>query len=338
MLMKRYGTGTRILLILAPVLTALICLGIGRYSFNLADICKLLYTYGVSGKDAIEPQAYSVVFNIRLPRIILAVLCGAGLAVSGAAFQPLFSNALATPDTLGVAQGACFGAALALLFSDSLLWVQLVALVFGLIAIMLTYSISKVKGQSSTFMIILAGIAVSSLFTSLVSLVKYVADPESQLPTITYWLLGSMAGITYKSLAIGAPLICGGILIIYLLRWRLNILSMSEDEARSMGIDLRKLRIIIILAAALITASCASMCGRIEWVGLLIPHGVRMLFGSNNERVIPASISLGAVFMLVMDTTARAATTAEIPLSILTAVIGAPVFILLLRKTGGGWL
>lgn len=144
-----------------------------------------------------------------------------------------------------------------LLFSDSLLWVQLVALVFGLIAIMLTYSISKVKGQSSTFMIILAGIAVSSLFTSLVSLVKYVADPESQLPTITYWLLGSMAGITYKSLAIGGPLICGGILIIYLLRWRLNILSMSEDEARSMGIDLRKLRIIIILAAALITASCA---------------------------------------------------------------------------------
>lgn len=152
----------------------------------------------------------------------------------------MFSNALATPDTLGVAQGACFGAALALLFSDSLLWVQLAALVFGLIAIMLTYSISKVKGQSSTFMIILAGIAVSSLFTSLVSLIKYVADPESQLPTITYWLLGSMAGITYKSLAIGGPLVCGGILMIYLLRWRLNILSMSEDEARSMGIDLKK--------------------------------------------------------------------------------------------------
>jgi len=338
MLIKRYGIGVRMILALAPVLTALLCLRIGRYSFNLMDICKLLWTYAVSGRDGIEPQAYSVLFNIRLPRIILATLCGAGLAVSGAAFQPLFSNVLATPDTLGVAQGACFGAALALLFYDGLLWVQLIALVFGLVAIFMTYTISKVKGQSSTLMIILAGIAVSSMFTSFVSLVKYVADPESQLPTITYWLLGSMSGITYQSLMIGGPLIVVGTVLIYLLRWRLNVLSLSEDEARSLGVNLKRLRILIIFAASMITASCASMCGRIEWVGLLVPHTVRILFGSNNEKVIPASISLGAVFMLIMDTVARAATTAEIPLSILTAVIGAPVFIVLLRKSGGKWL
>ena len=186
-------------------------------------------------------------------------------------------------------------------------------------------------------MIVLSGMVISALFEALVSLLKYVADPEEVLPTITYWLMGSLSSVSYRSLALGMPMIAAGILIIYLLRWRLNILSLNEDEAYSMGVNVKFLRLLLIVAATMVTASCVSMCGKLGWVGLLIPHVARMLRGNNNRYVVPACISLGAVFMLVIDTLARSATEAEIPISILTAIIGAPFFIGLLRKTGGGW-
>ena len=187
-------------------------------------------------------------------------------------------------------------------------------------------------------MIVLSGMVMSSLFQALVSLVKYVADPEEDLPAITYWLMGSMARSTINGLAVGAPLIILGVALIVLLRWRLNILSLQEDEAKSLGIDVRKMRLVVMVAATLITASCVSMCGQVGWVGMLIPHAARMLYGSDNCKVVPASIGLGAAFMVIIDTVSRAATSAEIPVSILTAIIGAPFFILLLRKTGGAKL
>ncbi len=324
-----------VILIALPIVVAIVCIGLGRYSVSVSETLSILFG-GV--KDAAEQDmAYTVIFNVRLPRIILAMLVGAGLSCSGAAFQGLFTNPLATPDTLGVASGASFGAVLAMMFDANLVVVQLMALLFGLLACLLTYNISKIKGVSSVVMIVLAGMVVSALFQALVSLAKYVADPQDKLPSITYWLMGSMSSATYKTLLLGCPFIVAGLIIIFILRWRLNILSLNEDEVKSMGMNIRLMRFLVILAASLITASCVSMCGQVGWVGLLIPHVARMLMGSNNKNVVPISISLGAVFMLIMDTVARSATAAEIPLSILTAIIGAPFFIGLLRKTGGAW-
>lgn len=335
--MKRKGINLfiAILLILLPIVAALICIGMGRYSLSIQETVNVLM--GGIEDAANQDMAYTVIYSIRFPRIILAILVGAGLACSGAAFQGLFTNPLATPDTLGVASGASFGAVLALMFDANLIVVQMMALIFGLIACLITYNISRIKGSSSVVMIVLAGMVVSAMFEAFVSLVKYVADPQDKLPSITYWLMGSMSSATYKTLTLGVPFIVVGLVILFTLRWRLNILSLQEDEAKSMGMNIKLMRLLVIIAASLITASCVSMCGRVGWVGLLIPHVARMLFGSDNKTVIPVSISLGAVFMLIMDTCARSMTAAEIPLSILTAIVGAPFFIALLRKTGGVW-
>jgi len=320
--------------LLIPVV-ALICLGIGRYSLSPLQILKSI-GQAITGAEG-DVMAKTVIFKVRLPRILLALAAGAGLACSGAAFQGLFSNPLATPDTLGVASGASFGAVLAMMFHWNLIGVQFLALIFGLLSCFLTYQISRIKGKSSIIMIILSGMVISSLFQALVSIVKYMADPEDELPSITYWLMGSMSTVTYKSLLFGLPFIFIGLIIIYALKWRLNILSLNEDEAKSMGLNIKLMRLLIIVASSLITASVISMCGQIGWVGLLIPHISRMLLGSNNKTVVPLSISFGAIFMVIIDTFARSASSAEIPISILTAIIGAPVFISLLRKTGGVW-
>ena len=224
-----------------------------------------------------------------------------------------------------------------MLFGGNLVAIQLTALIFGLLSCFVTYSIGKTKGRSNIIMIVLAGIVISAVFEALVSLLKYLADPEDQLPQITYWLMGSMSRATYGNLALGIPFIAIGVLIIFLLRWRLNILSLNEDEAHSLGMNTQLMRVAFIAASSMITASCVSMCGQVGWVGLLIPHIARMMKGNNNCTVVPISICLGAFFMIVMDTFARGATAAEIPISILTAIIGAPVFIILLKKTGGAW-
>ena len=184
-------------------------------------------------------------------------------------------------------------------------------------------------------MIILAGMMVSSLFSALVSLIKYAADPQDVLPSITYWLMGSMASTTKSTLVMGAPFIAGGSMLLFLLRWKLNSMSLPEDEAKSLGIPVKRIRSLVIVGSAMVTAAVVSMCGQIGWVGLLIPHMVRMIFGNDNSSVMPASMAFGAVFMLIIDTLARSVTASEIPVSILTALIGAPCFILLLRKTGG---
>ncbi|GHS99514.1 iron ABC transporter permease [Synergistales bacterium] len=333
-----YTLPSKAILLILPFFTALLCVGIGRYSISIGESFAVLFGVFAGNTESISPQAFSVIFNIRLPRIALAVLCGGGLAVSGTAFQALFTNPLATPDTLGVASGASFGAALALLMGFTALGVQIVALVFGLVAVTLSYSISKIRGKSTIIMVVLSGLVVSSMFNAFVSVIKYVADPENQLPSITYWLMGSFTSVGYQNLAIGAPLILAGVGTIFALRWKLNILSLNEDEARAMGLNVKLMRLSVIVAATLITGSTVAMCGQVGWVGLLIPHTCRMVFGGNNSRLVPSSISLGAVFMMVIDTAARAATAAEIPISILTATIGAPFFILLLRKTGGVWL
>ena len=280
-------------------------------------------------------NAETVIFNIRIPRILVSLIVGSGLATAGASFQALFSNPLATPDTLGCANGASFGAALGILLGLNALGIQISALIFGILAVVLVFVFTRYRHANQIMMIILGGMVVSSLFSALVSLIKYVADPNDVLPVITFWLMGSFSNSTVRSLYTGVPMIILGMMILYLMRYRMNALSLKEEEAASLGINVRQNRMIVIIASSLITASVVSMCGVVGWVGLLIPHISRMLFGNNHTIVIPGCIVFGALFMLVIDTIARCMYQAEIPVSILTAIIGAPVFLLLLRKTGG---
>jgi iron complex transport system permease protein len=322
-----------LLLIILPIVAALVALALGRYSIPIPDVLDVLIS-GMSGNMDMDSQNTIIIWNVRVPRILLALMVGAGLSSAGAAFQSLFANPLATPDTLGVASGASFGASLGLLLGFGLIGVQFMALGTGVIAVALTYIICRDRGRSNNT-IILAGIIIGSLFTALVSLVKFVADTESQLPSITFWLMGSLGSVSYNSLLFGAPLIIVGLVILFALKWRLNILPLPDDESRSLGVNIRLLRVVTVICATMITAASVAMCGQVGWVGLLIPHICRMAFGSNNLKILPASISFGAVFMLIIDTVARSATAAEIPISILTALLGAPVFIMLLRRSGG---
>ena len=312
------------LLVVLPVICAAACLCVGRMALTLREVLSAL----LGGENC------AVVRSMRLPRILLAGLVGAGLSVSGCVFQSMFSNPLATPDTLGVASGASFGAALALLMGFKLVGVQITAFVFGAAAIALTW-LAGLGRRSEKNTMILSGIMIGSLFSALVSLVKYTADTESELPAITYWLMGSLASAGYGSLRFGAPVIGACLLTVFCLRWRLDLLPLSDDEARTLGVNIRALRCVLAVCAAAMTASCVAMCGQVGWVGLLVPHVCRMRFGSRHARLVPACVSLGAAFMMLVDTAARSLTAAEIPISVLTAVVGAPFFIIMLRRSGG---
>ena len=320
--------GWNLALLVLPLAAALLCLGLGRMVLAPGEVLRALFGGQVSD------MVYKTVWNIRLPRIMLAMLVGGGLAAAGCAFQSLFANPLATPDTLGVASGASFGAALAILMGFSMVGIQVTALLAGGAAVLLTWLGGSKKG-SGLNTIVLSGIMMGSLFNALVSLVKYLADAEDQLPAITFWLMGGLNSAGWENIALGAPAILISVLILWLLRWRLNLLPLSEDEARASGVNMKRLRGITVLCATLITASCVSMCGQVGWVGLLVPHICRMKFGSNHLALVPASVSLGAAFMVLVDTVARSATASEIPISILTAIIGAPFFIILMRRSGG---
>ena len=265
------------------------------------------------------------------------MLAGMGLAIAGASFQGLFRNPLVGPGILGVASGAGFGACLGILISGHMIVVQGLAFAFGFLAVLAAYMISRLKTGTSLLMLVLGGVIIGALFGALIGIVKYVADPQDQLPTIVYWLMGSMAGASYHHLLVGAPPILIASSALLLVRWRINVLSLGEEEAQSLGINTQLLRWLIIIASTIITAAVVSLCGIVGWVGLVVPHIGRMLVGPNHKVLLPACVSIGAFALLLIDDVARAATAAEIPLSILTALIGAPFFAYLLRKTGGRW-
>ena len=314
-------------------LLSLISLGIGAMRVPPQEVIYALLS-PFSDTFALSPSIESVVLNVRLPRILTALVCGAGLAASGAAFQALFANPLATADTLGVSSGAAFGAVLGILLGLSAVGVQLLSLAVGLASVFAVWRISLVAGRSSVLMLILSGLVVAALFSSLISLVKFTADPQDELPAVTFWLMGSLTGADWKSLTMACPLIAAGSLFIWLLRWKLNALSLSEAEARSLGLPVARLRLMTVTAATAVTAASVSLCGLIGWVGLLIPHFVRLACGSDNRLVVPASFIYGALFLLVCDTVARSAAQMEIPVSVLTSLVGAPIFLLLLRRRG----
>jgi iron complex transport system permease protein len=324
------------IIVILPFAAALVCIGIGRYHISVPDTVKALASLFTGAE--IDHTTKTVIFGTRIPRILLAMLVGSGLASSGAAFQALFGNPLATPDTLGVATGASFGAVLALLFSNNMALVQANAVIFGLLALGVTMLISRTRTGTSILMVILAGMVVGALFNALISLVKYMADPDDKLPAITYWLMGSLTRTTLKGLLMCIPMISVGLILLVLLRWRLNVLSLPDDEAKSIVPNVRRLRGLVMVGATLSTAAVVALCGQVGWIGLLVPHIARMLYGSDNRKVLPISIALGAALMVVIDTIARSMIAAEIPVSILTAMVGAPLFIALLRRTGGSEL
>lgn len=321
-----------IILIILPLVCGIFALSMGRMDVKISEIILTFKNFILNRE--IDPMMESLIFNIRLPRILTALIVGSGLTVAGIVFQSLFSNPLATPDILGVSSSASLGAILGILLSLGTMGIEFLALVTGLISIFITISLVK-KDESSMIMLLLAGIIVSSLANAFGSLLKYTADPMDKLPQITYWLMGSFARTSYKNLILAGPLIIISVIFIYKMRWRLNILSLSEDEARSLGIDVKKTRMIFILLTTLITAASVSICGQIGWIGLIIPHLVRMMVGSNNLYTLPLGISFGGAFMVLIEALSRTLSVIELPISILTAIIGAPIFIVLMRKSGG---
>lgn len=320
------------ILIFFPLACGLIGLSMGRMDIKISEI--ILFFKNLIGGGQVDPLMESLIINIRLPRVLTALVVGGGLTAAGIAFQALFSNPLATPDILGVTSAASLGAVLGIILSLGTMGIQVLAMIFGLLSILITINLVK-RDETSMIMLVLAGIIVSSLANALASLLKYTADPMDKLPQITYWLMGSFGRTSYKNLALAGPLILISIFVIYKMRWSLNLLSLSEDEARSLGINVKKTRLIFILAATLITASSVSICGQIGWIGLIIPHLVRLMVGSNNLYTLPLGISFGAGFMVLIEALSRTVSVIELPISILTAIIGAPIFIILMRRSGG---
>lgn len=322
---------------LLPIVVAIVSLGIGRFYVDPYTIVKILTSQVFPIDQTWTNMEETVVMNVRFPRIILALLIGGGLAMAGASFQGMFGNPLVSPDILGVSAGAGFGASIGILFFGQGIEAQLIALVFGLLAILFTFFVAGNKKSAAVFMFVLAGVITSALFNALISLTKFVADPEEKLPAITYWLMGSLGTATYRDLYIAGPIILCGMFVLYLLRWRLNLLTLPEDEAKSMGIPVTILKWAVIAGSTVITAATVAAAGIVGWVGLIIPHVARMFVGNNNQYVLPVSLAIGSMYLLLIDDLARSLTATEIPLSILTAIIGAPFFAVLLRKMGGRW-
>jgi iron complex transport system permease protein len=279
----------------------------------------------------------TVVWGVRFPRIVAVVLAGSGLAVSGATYQGVFRNPLVSESILGVSAGASLGAALGILTSQSNIMVELMAFAFGLLAVGATFAISRVYRRNQTLVLVLAGIVVGSLFTAFTSMIKYVADPYSKLPDITFWLMGSFGSVTIASVLPMAPIIIICLLIVISMRWRLNVLSLGDEEAKSLGINVDRSRLIVIICATLMTAAAVCVGGLIGWVGLIVPHMARMVVGPDHKNMIIASIFIGGAYLLAMDTICRSIVSADIPISIVTSILGAPIFLIMLYKSKETW-
>lgn len=319
-------------LILVLIAAVIISFNIGQYPISGKELAGIIASRFVNITQFWTRQMETVFFNVRMPRVILACLAGCCLAAAGAAYQGVFNNPMASPETLGASNGAGFGAALAIVLRCNGQIVTLSAFVFSLLSVGLAYFISRrVKGNQITGLI-LAGIMISSLTNAGISYMKLIADPFDQLQSITFWLMGSLASVKKSDLLFSIIPMLLGLLPLYFLRWRINILTMGDDEAKSMGINPQRTRMAVIICSTLITAATVSVTGVIGWVGLVIPHLTRRIVGNNYKYLLPASMVTGAIFLLIVDNVARTLWTTDIPLGILTAVIGAPFFIYLLIR------
>ena len=317
--------------VLVLVVFASLCLG--RVTIPFLQTLKILFSPILSLEPDWSETTYSVVMDVRLPRILAGLLVGAALSISGASFQGVFQNPLVSPHILGVAAGAGFGAALAILFFDNIWMIHLISFLFGIASVAMTYALSRVYKMTPVLMLVLSGIVVGSLFSALTSLLKYMADPMNKMPAIVFWLLGSLNHVSFKNLLITLPIFLACMAVLLLVRWRINLLSMGEEDARSLGINTEALKAVIILSATIATASAVCISGIIGWIGIMIPHIGRLIVGPDHKYLLPISMVIGAAYLVAVDTIARTALTTEIPIGILTAVFGAPVFAFLLRKS-----
>ena len=331
--MAKEKKGRKIIILLVIfLLSIIISFQIGRYPIGPIELVKILISRVIEIPQTWSDQAETVVFNIRLPRVILSFIIGSSLALSGLLLQQVFNNPMASQDVLGSSSASAFGASLALLTGAGYFAVSISAFLFGILSLLLIIGIfSKIKKQD-TLTLILSGIMVSSLFSSATSFIKLVADTEDTLPAITYFLMGSLSSFRSSDLILVFTVAIAASLPILLISWRINLLSLSEEEAQSMGVNTAMLRLASIGAATLLTAASVACSGQIGWVGLVIPHFSRMIVGSNTRESIPAAMLLGASFLTVVDTIARSISTSEIPLGILTSFVGAPFFLYLIIR------
>lgn len=324
----------------AVALLAAVFLGsflIGRYPVPPHTVLAILASKLVPLAPFWPAQAETVVLTIRLPRILAAILAGAALSSAGAAYQGVFRNPMVSPDVLGVAAGAGFGAALAILLGAGGGMLQAAAFTGGLMAVGLTYAVGACR-SSGILMLVLAGIIVGMVFSAGISLIKYVADPNNTLPAITFWLMGSLASVGGRDLALASTPALAGMGVLMALRWRINVLCFGDEEARALGVDAARIRIVVIVAATLATAAMVAIAGVIGLVGLIVPHLARLLVGPNYRRLLPACALLGGVFLLAVDDLARIMVSGEVPLGILSSLIGAPIFLAMLFNRRQGWL
>jgi iron complex transport system permease protein len=317
---------------------------VGRYAISLGDIFTVVHTR-FSGRpiEASLAQTNVVLFALRIPRIALAVLVGAALALSGAAYQSMFQNPIVSPDVLGVTHAAGVGAAAAILLDLPSLGVHLMSFTFGIFAVSLVLVIAGLIGRDvnrvSVAVLVLTGMVITFFFQSLTSLAKYVADSENKLPEITFWLMGSFARAnSYRNVIIMLIVTALGSTPLFLLRWQINAMSFGEEEAKSIGVNVRHTRVLVIICSTLLTASSVSLCGSISWVGLVVPHIVRLAVGPNNNVLFPASMLAGGLFLLIVDDFSRVIVPGELPISILTSMIGAPLFIYMLFRGRREWI
>lgn len=336
---NRFGKKVIVVLLFLILFIAIFStLFIGRYPLSILDVLHILISKFFQTGESESAIKNSVVLDIRLPRAILGALVGASLAASGTSLQGLFRNPLVDAGLLGVSSGAGFGAAFAIILFHSQVMIYLFSFGFGLLAVFLSYSVGKISKTTPAIMLVLGGVVISTMFSSLLAFLKYVADPYSQLPAITFWLMGSLATASFQDIAVASiPMVLGMVGLLFM-RWRLNVLSMGEKEAQILGISVTRNKILVIIFTTLATAGAVCVTGMIGWVGLIIPHIGRMLVGNDNAILLPASIALGGIFLILIDNLGRVLTGSEIPLSILTAIIGGPFYIYFLKRTkGGGW-
>lgn len=322
---------------MASALLALFLLSfvMGRYGVPLGQVVRILLSGVLPLEQTWTGNMAIAVLNVRLPRILLACLVGCGLSAAGTGYQTVFQNPMAAPDILGASSGACFGAALAILTGQSAVMITVFAFLASMLSVALVYLVGNHTRGNRVVNLLLAGIMVGSLFSACTSYIKLVADPTNQLPQITYWLMGSLSGTRMGTVRFAAVCMAVGLVPLLLLRWRMNLLTLSPDEARAMGVHTDRLRLAVILSSTVLTAAAVSVSGMIGWVGLVIPHLSRRIVGSDCRRLMPMSCLFGAAFLLLVDNMARCLTATEIPIGILTAFVGAPFFIYLMVKGGG---
>jgi iron complex transport system permease protein len=323
-------------LYLLPLVVFILSFLVGSYHIPLVEVMKTLASPLFPSLKAGLPESYgSIVFDIRLPRLLLAFVVGASLSVSGASLQALFKNPLVNEYILGISSGAGFGASISIVFLGASFPPQVSAFLFAVVAVLLVFLIAR-NSDSQLVSLLLTGVIIAAFFSALLSLVEFFASPYS-LQTLFFWLMGNLWKATWTELAVSVPLMGIGILVLVLVRWRMNVLSMTDEEAKSLGVDIRREKILVILMATVITSAATAVAGIIGWIGLVVPHLVRMMVGADNRRVIPLSAALGAAFLLLADDLSRSMAI-EPPVGIFTSLIGIPFFIVLLKKSRRVWL